>query len=309
MKFELSNTPYLFAAGFSVASQNTAYEDCVALELVLSDLFNLRFNKNFAIIGKPEFPSLKTMVFTCRMTTDSIATEETLRGSIEARFRFECDDVEINHFNLICEGVHGLQLIDMTDRNCPKTIQFADWSHGKFYDHLNDLMISLAKLLSANPVRLNAYFENGGFVPFRELEDHIEQQRKLNSAYSLVKAELKSDAFVVEKPFVVRSLTIQDIHSTEFLKNAYVIIGDEVGMLNAVLRTPNIYQSGNIDYKQVDLDACPDHAKKAEFYMSNNNLTGFLKISSIEPISLEDLQASSLKPEILDMDIAQPVGV
>lgn len=313
MNIDLGKVPYFFLGGFSIKpeNKNVKMEDVAKLDRFIDDLFNMRLNKNFTILEVPVFVAEKNLLtFSCKFTTPLISDEKPFNVSVDAKFSFTCPDVEVNEFSLECESIKKLTIIDHQDPTSPIETAYENWGCDKFNDSIGGMYNNLAKLLSANPHRMEHQFNNGGLDLFRELENHIEQKRRLESAYSKVTVEVANDDFSVDKDYVVRSVAMKDTGSTDFLKKAYQEIGSDVGLNRAVQAGRNKATTEIEGYLHLELNKNPDVVHHDDFYMSNCDATGFLKIKHVESITLEDLEASrKFFPKILDLDIGKEVGV
>lgn len=310
MKIDLASIPYFFAAGFTCADENVPAEKCIILNRLLDDIFNLRFNKKFEVLEKEVFNSDNSFTFKCRITTNTRSKEEIYRASFEALFSFTCEDVTIDNHTLKCQGISELKIIDLNNESEPTGIKYAEWANSMFKDQLMNFNLSVAAMLSAQPHRMKMFLSDGGYDLSRTLEDYIEEQRKLKSAYFLVKTEIFTDNFEVENSYILRSLSIQDSSIAEYLKNAYLAIGDSVGFNYAFLRHYEPHTKEISFYEEMELKDQANVVKHADFFMGNKDQSGFLKIVSIEAVSLDEIQASiKVAPKVIDIDLFQEVGV
>lgn len=306
MEYELAKVPFFFAAGFS-AKENTDYADCVILNRLVDHLYHYRFAQDMKLIKEPELIEMRQLVFSFRMSTPIIHHANHHSASIDAKFLFTLDEQEERKFSMTCESVDNLCITDLSDPSQPRTETIQQWCGEWLNSDLNHLYRSLAHLFSCNLMSMKQYFYNVDFEPKKEIQRQIEIRRRLSSAYSMVNMRIFSNGFEVDKDVVVRSVQIQKVDSSAFMKLAYKVLGSMSGFHHAVIKTANPQDQDTEQYEKVDLDNF-FQLELPEFYMSNHDQTTFLKINSVTSINLKDLEASKIKPQVIDLDQQQRIN-
>lgn len=313
MQFDLRKSPYFFAAGFSVQpdSNSVTMEDAALLNRFIEDLFNMRFMKVFKLFDAPVFDAKKNcLTFSCTLKTPIFSDHLPFLVSIDADFRFSCEDVAVNNFSLECESIKNLAIHNLQSAAETKVTPYEQWAKYKFNDRIGTMYDDLAKMMNANSHYMKHYFNNDGLDLFREVEDHLERIRRLECAYSKVTVRIGNNDFETEKDYLVRSIDTKNIKSPDFLIKTYEEIGSDVGLNTPVKTIRNGFSTDVEGYESVNLKTHPDEVHHADFFMSNRDETGFLKIKEIEPITLQEIEAGrKFLPKILDLDTGNEVSI